>query len=59
MQTAHVTLAYLPTRDAAAQRMIASLAVPLRIDLVHLLRTMPGAYTPLASWQLAGASTHA
>ena len=58
-QTAHVTLAYLPSRDVPAQPQPSALAVPLRIDRVHLLRTMPGAYMSLASWPLAGASTDA
>ena len=59
-QTAHVTLAYLP-RDAQAAALppIAFPTTPLRIDRIHLLRTMPGAYMSLASWPLAGASTDA
>lgn len=59
-QTAHVTLAYLP-RDAqpAALPVIAFPATPLRIDRIHLLRTVPGGYMSLASWPLAGASTGA
>lgn len=58
-QTAHVTLAYLPTRDVPAQPLPSLQAAPLRIDRIQLLRTMPGAYMSLASWPLAGASTHA
>ena len=58
-QTAHVTLAYLP-RDAQAPALPeVAFPTPLRIDRVHLLRTMPGAYMSLASWPLAGASTDA
>ena len=59
-QTAHVTLAYLP-RDAKPPALpeVAFPATPLRIDRIHLSRTMPGAYMSLASWPLAGASTHA
>ncbi|RZA20690.1 MAG: hypothetical protein EOP93_05375 [Lysobacteraceae bacterium] len=55
-QTAHITLAYLPTRETPAQPPPSTLTVPLPIDRVHLLRTMPGGYTSLASWPLAGAS---
>ena len=58
-QTAHVTLAYLPSRDAPAQPMPLAEPVPLRIDRIHLLSTVPGAYLSLASWPLAGASTDA
>ena len=59
VQTAHVTLAYLP-RDAQAPALPeVAFPTPLRIDRVHLLRTMPGAYMSLASWPLAGASTDA
>lgn len=59
-QTAHVTLAYLP-RDARPPALpeAAFPVMPLRIDRIHLLRTMPGAYMSLASWPLAGASTDA
>ena len=59
-QTAHVTLAYLP-RDAQPPALpeVAFPTAPLRIDRIHLLRTVPGGYTPLASWPLAGASTNA
>ena len=59
-QTAHVTLAYLP-RDARPPAFSGAAfpATPLRIDRIHLLRTMPGAYMSLASWPLAGASTDA
>lgn len=59
-QTAHVTLAYLP-RDVAPPALpaIAFPATPLRIDRIHLLRTVPGAYMSLASWPLAHASTDA
>ncbi|MEG3049233.1 MAG: 2'-5' RNA ligase family protein [Thermomonas sp.] len=58
-QTAHVTLAYLPHRDAPAQPASLATPVPLRIDRVQLLRTVPGAYMSLASWPLASASTDA
>ena len=58
-QTAHVTLAYLPTREIPAQPMPSSPTVPLRIDRIHLLRTVPGGYMSLASWLLGGASTDA
>ena len=59
-QTAHVTLAYLP-RDAQPPALpeVAFPATSLRIDRIHLLRTVPGAYMSLASWPLAGASTDA
>lgn len=59
-QTAHVTLAYLPrdTRPPALPELVFPL-MPLRIDRIQLLRTMPGAYMSLASWPLAGASTDA
>ncbi len=55
-QTAHITLAYLPNRDAPSQPALAWDPVPLRIDRVHLLHTVPGAYRSLASWPLAGGS---
>lgn len=55
-QTAHITLAYLPNCDAAAQPALAWDPLPLHVDRVHLLRTVPGAYRSLASWTLAGAS---
>ena len=58
-QTAHVTLAYLPTREIPAQPMPSSPTVPLRIDRIHLLRTVPGGYMSLASWLLGGAPTDA
>ena len=59
-QTAHVTLAYLPRESQPpALPAIAFPTTPLRIDRIHLLRTMPGAYMSLASWPLAGASTDA
>ena len=58
-QTAHVTLAYLAHRDAPAQPASLATPVPLRIDRVQLLRTVPGAYMSLASWPLASASTDA
>lgn len=59
-QTAHVTLAYLP-RDAQPPALtgMAFPTTPLRIDRIHLLRTVPGAYMSLASWPLASASTGA
>ena len=59
-QTAHVTLAYLP-RDAQPPALpeVAFPATSLRIDRIHLLRTVPGAYMSIASWPLAGASTDA
>ena len=58
-QTAHVTLAYLP-RDAQPPALPEiAFPTPLRIDRVHLLRTVPGAYMSLASWPLAHASTNA
>ena len=58
-QTAHVTLAYLP-RDARPPVLPEfAFPTPLRIDRIHLLRTVPGAYMSLASWPLAGASTDA
>lgn len=59
-QTAHVTLAYLP-RDTHPPALpeVAFPTSPLRIDRIHLLRTVPGGYTSLASWPLAGASTDA
>lgn len=55
-QTAHVTLAYLANRDAPPQPALAWEPVPLCIDRVHLLHTVPGAYQSLASWPLASAS---
>ena len=58
-QTAHVTLAYLPSRGSPPQPLPSPQAFPLRLDRIHLLRTMPGAYMSLASWPLAGASTDA
>jgi len=58
-QTAHVTLAYLPHRGAPAQPAPLATPVPLRIDRVQLLRTVPGAYMSLASWPLASASSDA
>jgi 2'-5' RNA ligase len=59
-QTAHVTLAYLP-RDARPPTLpeVAFPGTPLRIECIHLLRTVPGGYMSLASWPLAGASTKA
>jgi 2'-5' RNA ligase len=51
-QTAHVTLAYLATRDASAHPVSTVTPVPLCIDRIQLLRTVPGAYTSLASWSL-------
>ena len=58
-QTAHVTLAYLAHRDAPAQPAPLATPVPLRIDGVQLLRTVPGAYMSLASWPLARTTTDA
>ena len=58
-QTAHVTLAYLPSRESPPQPLPSPQAFPLRLDRIHLLRTAPGAYMSLASWPLAGASTDA
>ena len=58
-QTAHVTLAYLAHRDAPAQPAPLATPVPLRIDGVQLLRTVPGAYMSLASWPLASTATDA
>ena len=58
-QTAHVTLAYLAHRDAPAQPAPLATPVPLRIDGVQLLRTVPGAYISLASWPLASTATDA
>ena len=58
-QTAHVTLAYLAHRDAPAQPAPLATPVPLRIDRVQLLRTVPGAYMSLASWPLARTTTDA
>ena len=55
-QTAHITLAYLANRDAPPQPALAWDPVPLHVDRVHLLQTVPGAYRSLASWPLAGAS---
>ena len=55
-QTAHITLAYLPTRDAPAQPVLAWEPAPLRVDRVDLLHTVAGGYRPLASWSLGGAS---
>ena len=49
----HVTLAYLPTRDALPQPGPASHTATLRFDRVHLLQTVPGGYTSLQSWALA------
>lgn len=59
-QIAHVTLAHLP-RDAPAPALpeAAFPATPLRIDRIHLLRTVPGSYMSLASWPLAGAASDA
>lgn len=54
-QTAHITLAYLANRDAPPQPALAWNPVPLHVDRVHLLQTVPGAYRTLASWPL-GAS---
>lgn len=54
-QIAHITLAYLPNRDAPAQPALAWDPLPLHVDRVHLLQTIPGAYRSLASWPLAGA----
>lgn len=53
-QTAHVTLAYLQTRDLPA-RLAPPPAEPtaLRIDRIHLLRSVPGTYESLASWPLS------
>lgn len=53
-QTAHVTLARLPGRAGPAQQLPPMPVLSLRIDRVHLLRTVPGAYMSLASWPLAG-----
>jgi 2'-5' RNA ligase len=58
-QTAHVTLAYLAHRDAPAQPTPLATPVPLRIDRLQLLRTVPGAYMSLASWPLASIATDA
>lgn len=58
-QTAHVTLAYLAHRDAPAQPTPLATPVPMRIDRVQLLRTVPGAYMSLASWPLASTATDA
>lgn len=58
-QIAHITLAYLPNHDTPAQPVLAWDPVPLHIDRVHLLQTVPGAYRSLASWPLAGASVGA
>jgi RNA 2',3'-cyclic 3'-phosphodiesterase len=55
-QTAHITLAYLANRDAPPQPALAWDPMPLHVDRVHLLQTVPGAYRSLASWPLAGAS---
>ena len=53
-QTAHITLAYLANRDAPPQPALGWDPVPLHVDRVHLLQTVPGAYRSLASWPLAG-----
>lgn len=50
----HVTLAYLTSRDAPAQPGPIEMPATARIDRVHLLRTVPGSYMSLASWNLAG-----
>jgi len=50
----HITLAYLPTRDAPPQPAQASASHPLNIDRIHLLQTAPRGYTSLQSWALAG-----
>lgn len=53
-QTAHVTLAYLPRHAPmpAPLDLGEAIHVPLRIERIDLLRTVPGAYESLASWQL-------
>ena len=53
-QTAHITLAYLANRGAPPQPALGWDPVPLHVDRVHLLQTVPGAYRSLASWPLAG-----
>ena len=53
-QTAHITLAYLANRDAPPQPALDWDPLPLHVDRVHLLQTVPGAYRSLASWPLAG-----
>jgi 2'-5' RNA ligase len=55
-QTAHITLAYLANRDAPPQPALAWDPMPLHVERVQLLQTVPGAYRSLASWTLAGAS---
>lgn len=54
-QTAHVTLAYLP-RGATPPALPAPIhaAIPLQVDRIALLRTVPGSYDTLAAWPLAG-----
>ena len=58
-QTAHVTLAYLSHRDAPAQPTPLATPMPMRIDHVQLLRTVPGGYMSLATWPLARSATDA
>jgi 2'-5' RNA ligase len=55
-QTAHITLAYLANRDTPPQPALEWDPVPLHVDRVQLLQTVPGAYQSLASWPLAGGS---
>lgn len=45
--------------DAAPQAALAPDPVPLHIDRVHLLHTVPGACQSSASWPLSGASQDA
>lgn len=58
-QTAHVTLAYLASRDLPAAPLPALEPALLHIDRIQLLRTVPGGYMSQACWPLSGASQDA
>ena len=60
VQTAHVTLAYLP-RGAQPPKLpdMATAAAPLHVDRISLLQTVPDGYMSLAAWPFAPGTTPA